>query len=130
MGQPQKIIKIFLSDSKGNQIIYGPQVLQAANLVKMNNADCGIYTSNIYDWDLNSRWINALAGTFTDETFNIYWNTGVKSQKTIVERYNTLQEIYQKDLICLIFEDEVLLEDVLKSFAQKNNWNILKLNRS
>jgi hypothetical protein len=91
---------------------------------------CGIYTSNFYEWDLNSRWINALSGTSNDYTFALTWGIGLDSQNSIESRYHEMTNNYDTEYACIVFNEQVEYNPSLKQFFKSKNWRIKDLRRS
>lgn len=130
MGRPAEVIEIFSNGLQNEQIIYGPQVLRASNLMAELEGKCGIYTSNFYEWDLNSRWINALSGTSNDYTFALTWGIGLDSQNSIESRYHEMTNNYDTEYACIVFNEQVEYNPSLKQFFKSKNWRIKDLRRS
>jgi hypothetical protein len=56
------------SELKGAQLIYGPQILSAIKILESRSSEkVGIFVSELHGSDLNSRWLNGLNGTWSDE---------------------------------------------------------------
>lgn len=63
------------SELKGAQLIYGPQILAAIKIMNKDHQDkTGIIVSDIHGTDLNSRWLNGLNGTWTDDNWALFYN--------------------------------------------------------
>jgi hypothetical protein len=68
------------SELKGAQLVYGPQILNAIGILESRSSDkIGIFVSEIHGSDLNSRWLNGLNGTWSDENWKLFYNSTIKS---------------------------------------------------
>jgi hypothetical protein len=67
-------------ETKGAQLIYGPQILSALKVISSEDrASVFIIASDIHGSDLNSRWLNALNGTFSDKNWSFFYNSSIDS---------------------------------------------------
>jgi hypothetical protein len=120
----KQLIVFSSSKLKGSQTIYGPQILSAANKLFFSGKDCGIYRSNTFDSDLNSRWITSLGGTVTLECFLIMQNLQSKSDFVLMNL------LYKYDQRGIFFYDSVSLNGIDKISEIKNKWLFLSSQRS
>ncbi len=67
-------------ETKGAQLIYGPQILSALKVISSeDSSSVFIIASDIHGSDLNSRWLNALNGTFSDKNWSFFYNSSIES---------------------------------------------------
>lgn len=68
------------SETKGAQLIYGPQMLSALKTISYEpSTSVFIIASDTHGSDLNSRWLNAVNGTFSDSNWTFFYNSSLQS---------------------------------------------------
>jgi hypothetical protein len=77
---PVAINRFIDSETKGAQLIYGPQMLSALKTISFEpGTSVFIIASDTHGSDLNSRWLNALNGTFSDRNWSFFYNASLQS---------------------------------------------------
>jgi hypothetical protein len=77
---PVAINRFIDSETKGAQFIYGPQMLSALKTISFESGtSVFIIASDMHDSDLNSRWLNALNGTFSDRNMAFFYIASLQS---------------------------------------------------